>query len=316
MASLYFGLLVLALVGPGLILLLAVARHVGSLDEAIGLIGYRSGFGYSGLADPAALAMLRLCAFGAIVGIFALAIEAQIVVTAILGGVAIGRQVGLREALRLSRIVFWQVLGAAILVGMLRFVVAAVTAAALHRSSLAQLQSTQVWQLIVEIVVSAPFAFFIAGIVIGRTGAIESLRRSTRIARARWRLALLVVSAGAVASFIQAFALGAGLDVLARVGTAAGLGLYGPVHVAVVTVLVVLAAVVAIGSLVVTITALTMAPQVLVFLGMTGYSAGLDRATTLPDGYRWSPRPRLVTWPMIVLIGLGALAAVVGLTSI
>jgi hypothetical protein len=100
------------------------------------------------------------------------------------------------------------------------------------------------------------------------------------------------------------------------VGTAAGLGLYGPTHVAVVTVLVVLAAIVAIGSLVVTVTALTMAPQVLVFLGMTGYSSGLDRAITAPDEYRWSPRTRLVTWPMIVLIALGMLAAVVGLTSI
>ena len=314
-ASLYVGLLVLALAGPAVILLLALARHLGSLEEAIGLTGYGFGFGYEELADPGALAMLRLSVFCAVVGLFALVIETQIIVTVILGGVATRRPIGVRDSLRLSRVVFWQVLVAAILVGILRVAVDAVTSAFLHPSSPTSLESAQIWQLVVEVAVTAPFAFFSAGIVIGGAGAIESLRRSTRIARARWRLALLVASAGTVGAFIQGFALSAGLDLLARVGTTAGLGLDGPAHVAVVTVLVVLVAIVAIGSLVVTVAALIAAPQVMVFLGMTGYSAGLDRATT-PAGDRWSPLPRLVTWPMIVLIGLGVVAAAVGLTSI
>jgi hypothetical protein len=313
-ASLYFGLLGLALAGPAVILLLGLARRVGSLEEAIRLAGY-GGFGYEEVVGPGMLAMLRLSGFCAVVGLLALEIEAQIVVTAILGGVATGRRIGLRDALRLSRVVFWQILGAAILVGILRVAVDAATSAFLHPTSFASFQSAQIWQLIVETAATAPFAFFTAGIVIGGAGVMESLRRSTRIARARWRLALLVASTGAVGAFIQAFALGAGLDMFARVGTAAGLGLDGPAPVAMVTVLVVLVALVAIGSLVVTIAALIVAPQVLVFLGMTGYSTGLDRAITATGGYRWSPTPRLVTLPMVVLIGLSVLAAAVGLTS-
>jgi hypothetical protein len=315
-ASVYFGLLTLALAGPAAILLLALARHLGSLEDAIALVADGYGFGDAGLVDPSALGMLRLCMFGAVVGLFALAVEAQIVAATILGGVAIRRQIGLRDSLRVSRAVFWQVVGGSILVGILRLAVDVMTAALLHPNSLGSLQSAQVWQLIIETVVTAPFAFFIAGIVIGGVGAIESLRRSTPIARARWRLALLVAATGVAGAFIQDFALGAGLDLLARVGTTAGLGLYGAAHVAVLTVLVVLVAIVAIGSLVVTVSALIVAPQVVVFLGMTGYTAGLDRATTASGGYRWISPTRLVTWPMIVLIVFGGLAALVGLASI
>jgi hypothetical protein len=49
---------------------------------------------------------------------------------------------------------------------------------------------------------------------------------------------------------------------------------------------------------------------VFVFLRMTGYSAGLDRATadTRP--------PRLVTWPMRILIAVGGIFAILGLTSL
>ena len=83
--------------------------------------------------------------------------------------------------------------------------------------------------------------------------------------------------------------------------------------VAIVSGILVLACVVAIGSLLVTIAALVAAPQVYVFLKLTGYSAGLDRAHVPTDG-RERP-PRLVTRPMLVLIGLGALAGLAGVLS-
>jgi hypothetical protein len=71
----------------------------------------------------------------------------------------------------------------------------------------------------------------------------------------------------------------------------------------------------AVGSLLVTVAALIVALQVFVFLRMTGYSAGLDRA--LGGGFDDDLRaPRLVTWPMAILIGVGALFAVLGLTSL
>jgi hypothetical protein len=117
------------------------------------------------------------------------------------------------------------------------------------------------------------------------------------------------------------FALGAGLDLVIRFADAVGLGIDGSVPEAAVTAVLILACVVAIGSLIVTIAALVAAPQVFVFLKMTGYSAGLDRAmgpppatiTTAPAALK---PPRLVTLPMIGLIALGALCAVVGLTTL
>jgi hypothetical protein len=313
-ASLYIGLLAVALVGPAVILLVALARYLGSLDQALALMSF--GFGYRELAEPAVVAVLRLSAFCGLVGLLAIAIEAQILVTVILGSVATGRQIGIRDALRLSRLVFWKVIGAAILVGIIRIAVDTVASAFLHPRSMTALESTQIWQLTAESLATAPFAYFLAAIVLGGAGPIESLRRSVRAAAARWRLALLVMAAAAVGSFIQAFALAAGLDAFVRVGTALGLGLDGSVPTTIVTVFVVLAAIAAVGSLVVTVNALILAPQVVGYLRITGDSTGLSRAMPAADGSRWSSPPRLVTLPMICLIVLGGVAAALGAISI
>jgi hypothetical protein len=312
-ASVYVGILTLALVGPATVLFLAIVRDQGGLEAAADFV---AGSGAFTAREEGALTMLQLSLLCGGIGLFALLIEAQIIATAIIGGVAANRRIGVRDSLRLSRAVFWRVVAAAILVGILRAIVGLLTAAILDPSTEAEFEGTQIWDVVFEAVATAPFAYFLAGIVIGGVGPIETLRRSVRVARARWRLAIVVASAGAVIAFIQAFALGAGLDVIFRVSTAAGLGLDGPPHVAVLTGGLILAAVVAIGSLLVTITALTVAPQVFVFLRMTGYSAGLDRAFA-PAAVTGPPkRPRLVTWPMLVLVVLGCLAAIAGLSAI
>jgi hypothetical protein len=311
-ASLYVGLLTLALAGPAVVLFLVFARQQGGLEEAVESFSSRFGVPIrSGVLAP-----LGVSALFASLGLFGVIVEAQIIVTAILGGAATGRRMAVREALRLSRLVFWRVLGAAILVGILSLIVSVATTALLHPTSVTASERSEIWQLAAQAIATTPFAFFLTGIVIGGVGPIESLRRSVRIARARWRLAILVASAGAVIAFVQAFALGAGLDLLVRVGTAAGLGLSGSVPAFVLTGFLVLAAVMAIGSLVVTVNALIVAPQVVVFIGMTGYSAGLDRASPAMDPPRYNPRLRLVTWPMIILIVLAWLAALAGLMTV
>jgi hypothetical protein len=159
-----------------------------------------------------------------------------------------------------------------------------------------------------------PFAYHQSGIILGGVGAFESLRRSTRLARARWRLALLVALAGTVLSFIEIFALGAGLDLVFRVADASGMTLDGSPPAAIATILVILVVVIAIGSLLVTIAALVAAPQVYAFLKLTGYSAGLDRSLASADP---TGRPlRLITRPMLALIVLGALAGLAGILSL
>jgi hypothetical protein len=212
--------------------------------------------------------------------------------------------------------VFWPVLGAALLVGILERIAGNIVSAIAAPRTVAAAEGVLVGQLLAETLVLAPFAFAMTGIVIGGVGPIETLKRSVRIARVRWRLALLVASAGTVVSIVQLFALGAGLDLVARLATALGLGLNGGAGAAAVTSIVILAAIVAVGSLILTVTAMIVAPQVVVFLRMTGYSEGLGRAWPPPDGTGSVERPRLVTRPMIVVIVLGGLAALAGFTEL
>jgi disulfide bond formation protein DsbB len=72
---------------------------------------------------------------------------------------------------------------------------------------------------------------------------------------------------------------------------------------------------VALGSLVVTIAALLAAPQVFVFVKMTGYSAGLDRARA-PSGSDPTRTPRLLTVPMLAWIVLGFVCVILGLALV
>jgi hypothetical protein len=172
------------------------------------------------------------------------------------------------------------VLGAAILVGIVREVVDRAILAIARPTTPGAADATLVAQLVGETIALAPFAYFLAGIVIGGVGPVETLKRSIRIARTRWRLAFLVAVTGTVVSLIQVFALGAGLDLAARLASALGLGLDGSAVTATITVVVVLGGIVALGSLLATVTAMIAAPQVVVFLRMTGYSAGRARALT------------------------------------
>lgn len=306
--SVYVGVLALVMAGPAIVLVLGLVRQAGSFDAMLAMFGPR---GIASRAQqPGPIILLEICGFLAAIGVFALLIEAQIVTTAVLGAAAAGRRIRLRDSLRLSRRVFWQVIVASILVGIVGQIATYVIGEMSHPRSAADVQEVYIVQVIVAAIVTAPFAFFLTGIVIGGVGPIETLKRSVKIAAARWRLAILVASAGSVVSIIEVFALGAGLDLVARFSTAAGLTLNGSPAIALVTVSIILVGLVAFASLLVTITALIAAPQVYVFVRMTGYTGGLDRAERRDGSVE---RTRLVTRPMLLLIGFTVLAGVVGL---
>jgi hypothetical protein len=310
-ASVYIGLLTVALAGPAVVVVLAIVRELGGPEEMLAVLRGENASVTSWVTRS--VAWLGVSVGLAFAGMIAVAFEAQIVAMAIVGGAATGRPIGVRAALRLSRGVFWLVVVAAFIVGILERNVTTVTEAAMiDATDSAGLATTTI--LIAGALVTMPFGYYQAGIVLGEVGPIEALKRSTWIARARWRLAILVASTGVVLSIIEIFALGAGLDLVARLADAAGLGLDRSAPMAILTVGVVLACVVAVGSLVVTIAALVVAPQVFVFLRMTGYSGGLDRARPALDA---PARPtRLVTRPMLMLIVLSGLAAAAGLVTL
>jgi hypothetical protein len=311
MASLYIGFVTLLLAGPAIVLFLGLIRSEGFDDTILFVLGEAPRAFFDQPED--AISMLRFATFFALVGVALITLEGQILAATIIGGVATGRPIGIRGALRVSRRVFWSIAVAAFLVGFLENVVSNITVAVAFAMTSAPDASTVIGIVVAGLVIM-PFAYHQSGVILGGVGAIEALRRSTRLARARWRLAFLVALAGTVLSFIEIFALGAGLDIVFRVADASGLTLDGPLPVAIATVLVILVVVIAIGSLLVTIAALVAAPQVYAFLKLTGYSSGLDRSLPAADP---TGRPlRLITRPMLAVIVLGGLAGLAGILSL
>ena len=168
-------------------------------------------------------------------------------------------------------------------------------------------------------VITAPFIYVPVGIVLGDVGAMESIRRSIRLARARFRLAVVASLFSVVAQFILVFAASAGIDLVIRmlepfrseleqVDTAnAG----GFLLVASGTTI----GIFAYWTLTFTVSALTSGPQVVAFLGLTGYSRGLDGARDAAPGEPARPAPIWMTTPMLVGAAIAAVAAVIAIGS-
>jgi hypothetical protein len=163
-------------------------------------------------------------------------------------------------------------------------------------------------------IATVPFAYMATGIVLGDVGPIEALNRSTRLFRARPSVALVVVLFTLVTSAIETFALGAGLDLVGRVGELLGVDAAAGGAALVLAVILSLAAVTAFGSLLFTIAALVSAPQVAAFLGLTFYDAGLARARVdgeRPPGFRWVTRPMQAAFVVLavgVVLGVPTMA--------
>ncbi len=306
-ASLYIGLLALLLVGPFAVIVLAFADAQGGFDWIPDLI-----LGIQPDLVPVDRSVgwfMVISGCVAAFGLFVIGVESQIMAAAILGGRALGRPMTLRGALRRSRQVFWPVVGATLLVGLILIVPQLVMGAVLQRAFGETSEAPAVIGTVIGALLSAPFAYIVTGIVLGDVGASEAVRRSTRLARARWRLAIAVSAVGAVVGYLELFASGAGADILVRVGAAMHLG-FDSAGANIALHIVAAAAIVAIGSLTFTLAALRDAPQVVAFVGMTGYGAGLDRARE-----PWAGPRRLERWisvPMGTAILVGIIAAIGG----
>lgn len=312
--SLYIGLLALAALGPAVVLLLLGIGRLTS-DPAIAAM-LASDEVLAVLEQPEIAELLFVIYSLGMVGLLlllAISIDAQAIAIALLGGVASERPLRLWEAVVRARQVFSRLFGAGLLVGSASTVVAYVIAVPLLRPDDTNTGITFVASMIGTLAVT-PFAFASTGIVLGDVGAIESLQRSVRLFRARPQIALVVVLFTLVTSAIQTFAVSAGLDVAVGVAEFLGLGLDQGGLGLVLPGILVLAFVVAFGSLTFTIAAIVAAPQVAAFLGLTFYSGGLDRArgdgATRPRGFRWVTLPMLATMVGLALIAILELPAI------
>jgi hypothetical protein len=311
-ASLYFGLLTLATVGPFVAIILAFGAVQGGFDwVAIAAAGLQPDLVPVDRTVPGWLLATGLVAT---VGFIVISIEAPIIGMAILTARRVGRPLTTREALRRSRQVFWQVVGASILVGFILIVPNLVIQAVLTGLFGAGSQTSAVLSSAAGAIVSAPFAYLVAGIVLGDVGPGEAVRRSTRLARLKWPLAIAVSSVSAVVAYLQLFAFGAGADILARIGTALDVGFGSGAGGTAMLVVVVMLGVLSLGSLTFTLAALIAAPQTVAFLDLTGYFAGIERAR---DASGDEPlRIRWLTIPMTILIGLGLASGLAGVSAL
>ena len=311
-ASFYIGIIVLGTVGPFALAswwLRVASRHLTQPKVTDLIRGDRSGW---------YVALVWL----AIVGLLVAAIESRATATAILGGHQALRPLTLRQALARSRLIFWKVIVASVIVGIPlaigQLALTAVFDSVLgSQSDVAILTST-----LAAVVIGAPLAYLLTGIVLGDVDPLEATRRSFRVYRVRKLAAVLVAVFETFALLLVAFGLSSGLDIALRVSDALGLGPDSdPAGLALVTMGVV-AGVFAFGTLVYTALAISIAPQVVMFVGLTQATMGLDHVR--PGGDRdpgevprGRPRFRWITRPMFLAFGVGVigLAAMVAVFS-
>ena len=349
--SLYFGLLTLLALGPAVILVIyLIIRQPDLFTTFIN-------------ADPAniptepptGLVLVALAFLFAIPAFVAISIEAELMAVAILAGQRVGRPVSMEEALRRSRKTFWRVVLSSLIVVLASFVIIFALGEAFGSVMSRSTELNTLISATLGIVFGLPFAYATTGIVLGDAGPIQTLGRSIRLARARPMLALVIALFTTAVGVINEFALGAGGDTLVRIAEFLHLDFQSGPLLTIFSVALVLAGVVALGSLVFTISAVTTAPQVVAFLGLTHVSAGLDKARLVavpaqapvpgvaeviesadaesaaqpaPAESTWSraaaataakdgsDSPPLVSWPMFIFAVLAGLCAVVGFANL
>ena len=309
-ASFYIGTIVLGTVGP---LALAVwALDVVAVDPTRPDLDAALGAGGVGISVLVALAVL---------GLGVASVESRTLAMGVLGGIVVGRPLSVRRALARSRRTFWPAVLATVIVTVPIAIAQGIVGTAVTSQLGRDEQFSVITSTLVSALVGAPFAYVLSGVVLGGVDPFESLRRSFRVFRARPSAAVLVAGFETVTLLLIFLGIELGLDIVARVLDALGLGpTSGPLGLAVVTMLLV-AGIFAAGTLLFTITALTIAPQVLMFVGLTHATFGLDTVRSGkeddPDtaarrgrrAFRWLTLPMLLGF----VVGAFGLAAVVAL---
>jgi hypothetical protein len=310
-ASIYIGLLSLGAIGPVVVLLLVGIGRLMSDPTTADTIASDPSllfFEQPEIAQP--LTLIYVLVIVGFVLFAAIGIDAQAIAIAMLAGVAAERPLRLAEAITRARQTFWRLVGAGIIVGLVSGIVSLVVAWPFLKPFDTNSGVSFIGSMVGILVVS-PWAYAATCIVLGDVGVVEALRRSVKLFRARKRIALVVVLFTLVTAAIQTFALGAGLDVAVRAGELFQLRLdQGPISLILPGILV-LAFVVAFGSLTFTIAAIVAAPQVAAFLGLTFHSGGLERARAVegsrPGPFHWVSVPMAVAMALIVVVAAAGL---------
>lgn len=309
-ASFYIGLVVLGTVGPFAVASFAFGVvSVHRTDREVTQL-LRSSFG----------AWYGLLGFLAGCGLAVAAVESRTMAAAILGGNLVRQPVTVREALARSRMVFWRAIVASIILGVPVYIAQAALDAALASALGAQTDVSLVSSVVVAAVVGAPLAYLLSGIVLGDVDPFEAARRSLRVFRARKLAAALVAVFETVAVLLVVLGLGAGLDIALRVFDALGLGTDSGTAGLILITIGVGVGTFALGTLIYTALAISVAPQVVMFVGLTHATIGLDHVraggdrdpSSIATGrrpFRWLTIPMRIAF-IVALIGVVAAVAI------
>jgi hypothetical protein len=304
-ASFYIGAIVLGTVGPFVLAQLAVE-----------VVGFEMTFeAYEALLLNVS-GPLGVLGFLAFAGVIVAAVESRTMAVAVLGGSMAERPVSIRRSVARSRQTFWRAIVASVVVAVP--VALAQTGATqlidalFHLNFEASEAVSLVTSTVVSGVVAAPFAYVLAGVVLGDVDPFEAVRRSFRVFRARKAAASIVVVFETITALLLVLGLSAGLDVVFRIFGALGLGVGSGTGGVAVTIAGVVVIGFAFGTLLFTVMAITIAPQVVMFVGLTHATVGLDRVRAGgpddPDIRRPGVRRfRWLTMPMLLAFALGAL---------
>lgn len=289
-ASFYIGAIVVGTVGPTSLTSLALEVIWARRTEEEILDAYFGG------GEGVEVLLLTL----AIVGLIVAFLESRTMAIAVLGSRMVSAPLRTRQALARSRVVFWRTVLAAFIVGIVVSIGQAIVGEVSKLVIGDEPEVTLVVSVVSAALIGAPFAYALSGVVLGDVGPMEAVNRSIRVFRARRAAAALVVLFETAAFLLIALGLFAGLDIAIRVFDAAGLDPTASSLALAITTIGLLMFVFAFGTLIFTVTAITVAPQVIMFLGLTHADGGLD--TVRPGGahdpsrrgFRWFSRPMLV----------------------
>lgn len=291
-ASFYIGFILLVTVTP-LVALLALAFTSGSVDP------------FDAVAAESWAGWMSLAAVPAVLGYLAAGVEARALATAVIGGRVEGRPLRLRESIALARRRFWRILVAQLLLGLAATLAGSAVSAGVAAVVGAADAIDFGVSLLVSVLVSAPFVYVPAGIVLGEVRVMEAIRRSVRLVRFRKGLAVVVALFSVLSQFIVLLGLGAGLDAVARAVSGAGLGESVP---AALVVPMAAAVVFALGTLVFLVEAIAAAPAVHAFAALTHYTRGLETGRLEPvrGTGLWHPwmTPGLAAVALVALVAL------------
>jgi hypothetical protein len=260
---------------------------------------------------PVELAILALvAAFVGAIALLVLLVQIPLLIIATVGGRVAGQPLTLRQALRRARQVFVRGIGALLLVTLATTIPALVAQGFL----VAILGPTQLASGLVVLsgaLFAAPWVYVLPGIVLGGVGTGEAVRRSWRIARFRWRIALTIAFLGVVGQVIVASAASTVIGVAETILGLAGPSEISPATQPILTVLVIAVGAIVSASIFFGIQIVQFAPQAAGFYALTGYAGGLDAARAEPAEPLF-PLRSLVFYAVGIAAGLVLLASALG----